>query len=170
MRKLLPYVLIVCVILGLGYATYRHGYNHGSQKVRLLWEQDKATAQVAHTTLLELLARKGEEHRRKQQEIADELAQVRQTHEDALAQQRSSYEQRLLQSIRRATLYQRQAQAGAIAQRDLADHAARLDRALEEGIRLVEELAGTLGLRERQLILFSDQIRNDRQLLEGDAR
>lgn len=169
MRKLLPYLIFTGVILGLGYAVYRHGLNQGSALVRLEWEKDKAAARETYAILNEKLIEQEEAYRHRQQEITDDLVQARQQHEVSLADQRTDYEQRLLQSSRRAEVYHRQAQSGAALQRDLADHAARLDRALEEGRELVRELSATLELREHQLRLLGEQILTDRLLFEGQT-
>lgn len=169
LRNLLLCLLGAGVVLVLGYVVYRHGYNHGSQEVRLQWEQDKAAAQAAYAELFRQMDLQQEAHREVQERIARDLVQVRQQHEEALAVQRTVYEQRLLQSARRADVYRSQAETGAASCRDLAGHAARLDEALEEGRDLVRELGSTLGLRDHQLKLLSGQIRNDRQLCEGQA-
>lgn len=164
LRKLLPYLLATAVTLGLGYALYQRGYDRGSRDVRSEWDQDKAATKAAHDALTLTYAKREESQRLEQEKIADELAQARKQHEAALSNQRINFEQRLLQSSRRAEVYQRQAEAGATARRDLASHAARLDRALEEGRGLVEELGAALRLRDHQLKLLGDQIRNDRRL------
>lgn len=170
-KKALPYLLVTCVIVGLGLAVYHHGYTRGVTEIRLEWEQDKAALRAEYDSLVlkaaQQAARQEEQHRLAQQEIADELAQTRKDHGVATARLRADFGQRLLQSDRRADVYQRQAQAGASAQRDLAGHAARLDRALEEGVGLVGELQAALGLREHQLVLLGRQIRRDRETCQG---
>jgi hypothetical protein len=150
-KGLIPLLLVFISVL-----SYQFGYVKGSQAIQ---------AEIKNA--YDAMAVQEVEHQKKQKEIADALAQVRTEHETTLASQRAVFDQRLLQSDRRAQVYQRQAQAGAAAQRDLASHAAQLDRALEEGRDLVRELGSTLGLRDHQLKLLGDQIRADRQLLEG---
>lgn len=170
-KKALPYLLVTCVILALGFAAYRHGYNQGTTKVRLEWEQDRAALHREYDSLVlksaTEAARQEEVHRVEQERVANELAKVRAESEVAAADLRASYEQRLLQSARRADVYQRQAEAGAASARDLAGHATRLDRALEEGVNLVGELSGALRFREHQLILLGRQIQADREACEG---
>lgn len=166
-KKVLPYLLLTCVIVSTGWAAYHFGYTRGTTEVRLAWEQAKAETRAEHDALVLELSQQVETHRVEQERIAHELAKAREDADLAIAGVRLTYEQRVLQSTRRATLYQRQAQAGAVAQRNLASHAARLDRALEEGIGLVGELQATLGLREHQLTLLGQQILRDREACEG---
>ena len=166
-KKLLPYFLITGVILATGFAVYRFGYKNGSRDVHLEWDQDKTAARTAYDALVAQMAELEEVHRIEQEGTANELAQVRKDHEMVLSNQRIDFNRRLLQSASRADVYQRQAEAGAAACRDLAGHAARLDRTLEEGRGLVLELSATLGLREHQLKQLGAQLLNDRQLFTG---
>jgi len=168
LKKLLPSLLVVAVLLGLGYAVYRKGYNEGVQDVTLEWELDKAAQRAAHDALVAEYEKRETAHKAENARITHELAEVQKAHEVALAEQRSAYQHRLLLSSERAAVYQRQAEAGAAECRDLAGHAARLDRALEEGRHLVRELRGTLGLRDRQVIELGKQILNDRKLVAGE--
>ena len=163
-KKLLPYFAVTGVILAAGYAIYKFGYKNGSQDVQLAWNQDRAAIEASHNAFAAEMIELAEACRAKQESIANELVQARKEHEVAIAGQRADYDRRLLQSARRADMYQRQAEAGAIACRDLASHAARLDRALEEGRGLVLELSTTLGLREYQLKQLGAQLLSDRQL------
>lgn len=171
LRKVLPFLLALGVITGVGYAIYRHGYKTGSGDVLRKWDEDRARQEAAYAELLREYARAQADHQAETTRISDELAQIRQAHADALGRQRLAYEQRLRRSEGRAALYRDQAEAGAAGCRDLAGHAARLDRALEEGIGLVGELQETLGFRERQLRQLGEQIHADRKLLgEPDGK
>lgn len=98
--------------------------------------------------------------------IAKELAANEKRVQKAILAVHAEYAQRMYHSQAREGIYREQA-AGTAAERDrLASHAAELDRALEEGRLLVEELRHTLGLRDSQLELLGQQIRADRALLE----
>lgn len=58
-----------------------------------------------------------------------------------------------------------------VSQANLASHAARLDRSLEEGRRMVAELSATLRQRDDQLRAVSKQLENDRSLfMTGDKK
>lgn len=168
-KKIFPYLVLLIIGSLLGYAIYRHGYTNGANKIKVQWQQEQAEVQNAFTGLLIKTAKLGEAHRLEQEKITNELQKLRETHVSDLAQQRSAYEQRLLQSSRRAAVYERQAQAGEDSRRDLASHAAELDRTLEEGRELVKELGTTLRLREDQLKLLGEQMLNDRRFVEGQS-
>lgn len=65
-------------------------------------------------------------------------------------------------------MYRRKAEAGEAESRDLANHAAELDRSIVEGKRVAAELAATVRLRDEQLILLGSQIKADRAILESN--
>lgn len=166
MTRILTWALITILVLGV-VATYAYilGHHQGSVLVQAQWDTDKIAYWATHDALLRQFAKQEAAHQEQQKQVADELALARKTHAAALVEQRATYEQRLLQSARRDQAYRKQAETGAAACRDLAGHAARLDRALEEGRGLVQELRGTLGLRDRQLMLLGEQILADRRLM-----
>lgn len=170
LKKVLPYVLAALAVVGLGVYVYSRGYGSGSDTVKLKWDEDRIKARAEYDSMVlesaKRVAKQEESHKVEQERVAHELEEVRKQGEVAVAAVRDSYAQRLLQSDRRALVYQRQAEAGAAARGDLAGHAAELDRALEEGVGLVGELQATLGFREHQLILLGAQIRNDRRACE----
>lgn len=169
LKKALPSLIAVALILASGYCVYSWGYGHGARDVQLEWQQDREAARVAYDLLLEQVAEREAAYQVEQKRIVHELATAQTQHEIALSEQRVVFEQRLRLSDRRAQVYLSQAEAGTATSRDLASHAARLDRALEEGRELVGELAATLGLREAQLRQLGAQLRNDRQLLAGES-
>lgn len=156
-KTLLLSLLILLALLGGGYAMYRVGYSRGFQDVQAEWEQQESRLA---TKVRELEQR----HAALQEEVALEAKRVREAHQADVAAQRLVYEQRLSQSARRAEVYRVQAEAGTASAGDLAAHAARLDRALEEGRGLVRELRSALGLREDQLRLLGQQLKSDRRL------
>lgn len=156
-KYLLVSLAVLAVVLGSWYLVYQRGYKTGYQDVQSEWRQ-RETRLVARVAELEA------QHAKDQQEIAHEVERLRKEHAAVVADQRAEYERRLSVSDRRAEVYRTQAAAGASAARDLADHAARLDRSLEEGLALVRELAAALGLREDQLRVLGEQVRRDRAL------
>lgn len=169
LKKLLPSLVLVGLVLALGYGVYRKGYGSGSADVRAEWELEVQAMREAHDQLVKEYAEREAAHRLENTRITHELSEARRTHDLVLAEQRSAYERRLLRSADRAAVYQRQAEAGAAECRSLAGHAAELDRALEEGRALVRELGETLGFRDQQVIRLGQQILNDRKLLAGDT-
>lgn len=164
--RALPYLAAVAVLLILVYGIYRHGYSEGTADLQVLWDQEREEHEKAIRALEVEYARKEMFHRAENARITHELAEAEKAHDVALAEQRAEYDRRLLGSNRRAEVYQRQAESGAAQCRDLAGHAARLDRSLEEGRGLVADLRRTLELRDEQLRQLGRQILNDRSLLD----
>lgn len=167
MRDIVLYTVAFIVILAGGIFIYFQGYRHGSLAIQTEWDQERQKFREFQDQLIADFAQKEFDYRAENDRILQELVETRRQHEVALAHQRSTYEQRLLQSENRAQVYQRQAEAGAASCRDLASHAARLDRALEEGRGLVRELGETLGFRDQQLRMLGQRLLNERSLI-GD--
>lgn len=167
MRDIALYIVAFIVILVGGIFVYFQGYRHGSLAIQAEWDQERQEFREFQDQLIADFAQKEFDYRAENDRILQELVETRRHYEVALAHQRSTYEQRLLQSENRAQVYQRQAEAGAASCRDLASHAARLDRALEEGRGLVRELGESLGFRDQQLRMLGQRLLNERSLI-GD--
>lgn len=164
--KALPYALGLALLIFLGSQVYSYIFDRGANSVQVQWDKEKAEHTQAIEDLKQEYADKEEGHRAENRRISSELSQANLDHANAVAALCLDYAQRLRNVEQRAAIYQRQAQGGAAERGDLADHASRLDAALEEGRSLVRELRETLGLRDRQVQSLSNQIRNDRALFE----
>ncbi len=164
--KVLPYALVALMLFLLGSWIYNSGSTHGASVVQAKWDKQKKSDADAIQALKDEYDAKEESHRNENREITHELAEAQKSHEVALAEQRAEYDRRLQLSSERAAIYQRKAEGGAVECRSLASYATQLDTTLEEGRSLVRELRQTLGLREQQLTLLGNQIKNDRALFE----
>lgn len=162
------YLIPGLAIAGLLYFLYSVGVSNGKSKVEAEW--NKATLEYnAEISKLESEYRAKEQiHQAENRRITDELFKAEKDHAVTVAAINADYSERLLRSTERASIYQRQANAGAVEQLNLASHAAQLDRSLVEGIKLVEEFSATVRQRDRQLIALGEQIINDRSVL-GDT-
>lgn len=168
--KYLPYALGVALLIFLGSQVYSWVHDRGADSIQVQWDAEKKERDLEIARLKQDFADREEDHRFENRRISSELSQANLDHAAALADARRDYDQRLLHAERRAAIYQRQAQGGATERGDLANHASRLDSALEEGRALEREYRATLGLRDRQIRSLSDQIRNDRALIEGASQ
>lgn len=130
------------------------------------WAADKLEYSREITRLQGETRTKEQEHATETSRLQTQIADQDRLHTLALAAVRTEFTQRLRTSEARAGIYQRQAEAGPAQCRDLAAHAARLDRSLEEGRGLVQELRLTVGQRDNAIRSLSDQIRADRKLFE----
>ena len=141
-------------------------YQHGKDVVRAEWEEDTAKRNKAMQDLQDRYDLLSLDHKAKSETYARSLEEQKNAYETRLAELSADTDRRLRLSETRASVYQRQAEGGEVERRDLASHAAQLDRSLEEGIQVVGELQSLVGLRDQQLIILGQQIRADRTLLE----
>ena len=170
-KKLAPWILATLVIGSLIWWVSHTSYVAGQRDIQEQWDAERATYKKAMDTLKDQYATLEAKARIDNQRNSDELAEKEKSHAVALVELRREYDGRLLQSDKRASYYQRLAKGGAVEQANLASHAARLDRSLEEGRRMVAELSATLRQRDEQLRAVSKQLENDRSLfMTGDKK
>ena len=170
-KKLALWILATLVIGSLIWWVSHTSYVAGQRDIQEQWDAERATYKKAMDTLRDQYATLEAKARIDNQRNSDELAEKEKAYAVALVELRREYDGRLLQSDKRASYYQRLAKGGAVEQANLASHAARLDRSLEEGRRMVAELSATLRQRDEQLRAVSTQLKNDRSLfMTGDKK
>lgn len=170
-RKLAPWILATLVIGSLIWWVSHTSYVAGQRDIQEQWDAERATYKKAMDTLKDQYATLESKVRIDNQRNSDELAEKELSHAVILARLNSEYAGRMQLAEQRASRYQRQAKGGAVEQANLASHAARLDRSLEEGRRMVAELSATLRQRDDQLRAVSKQLENDRSLfMTGDKK
>ena len=167
-KRVGPWITLVLSMALTGYMIWDAGFDSGSQSVQAKWDADKEAQRKAIDALQDKYANLEAQNRVQNQRNSDELAEKETAHAAALARLNAEYAGRMQLSEQRAGRYQRQAQGGAVEQANLARHAAELDRAVEEGRRLVAELAATIKQRDDQLRAVSQQLINDRNLFTVD--
>ena len=167
-KRVGPWIALVLSMALTGYMIWDAGFDSGSQSVQAKWDADKEAQRKAMDALQDKYANLEAQNRVQNQRNSDELAEKETAHAAALARLNAEYAGRMQLSEQRAGRYQRQAQGGAVEQANLARHAAELDRAVEEGRRLVAELATTIRQRDDQLRAVSQQLINDRNLFTVD--
>lgn len=153
----------VALLIG---AIFFLGSNYKDAQWEAKWAQDKLEYSREITRLQGEVRTKEQNHAVETSRLQSQIAEQARLHTVAIAAVRAEFSQRLRTSEARAGIYQRQAEAGPTQCRDLATHAARLDRSLEEGRGLVQELRLTIGQRDNAIHTLSDQIRADRKLFE----
>lgn len=156
------YLLVVV----LGATIYFWGNSNGQSTVQKKWDDQKVEDLKATQKLQDKYNALQRNHSYEVGLLTSRLQSAESNYASELARVSSDYDSRMQQSERRASVYQRQAEAGTLECRGLASHAARLDNSLEEGRRLVEELRATVRLRDNQLIELGKQIQADRKLFE----
>jgi len=158
--------LLLIVPLVLSYVlTYQLGKKVSYEKVHNEWNNEKQATRAKIAELEQEYQAYEFEYKKTIEDLVTQLQNSQDSFDSELVRIRNVYSDRLLNSEERASIYQRQAESGASERRSLADHAARLDKSLEEGRYLVRELGATLRQREREISVLSEQIQADRQLL-----
>ena len=119
---------------------YTAGIDTGKTAVQKDWDKQVAEQSAAAAKLKQQIEVAESTHRTKEKESTHALAEARRIAEVAVANHRAEYERRVQQSSERATEYMRMAEAGEAERGNLARHTTELDRSLEEGRQLVQEL------------------------------
>jgi hypothetical protein len=162
--KALPYIAAVAAVLATIWYIYHSGSKAGQAKVQAEWNLEKLANERALTKLREDVAQKEFIHQQISQGISDALVDANKKHDAAVVASTIELTQRLHNSEQRAAYYQRMSTAGTAEQSNLASHAAELDRSLEEGRQLVQELSATVRQRDAQIGALAQQILTDRAL------
>ena len=161
----IKYAIIGLVAASLLAAVYALGKTNGVSEENAKWaESEKRRTKIIQLIAIDV-AKKEAAHLLESEKNSEALTQAKQNYEASLAELRAALTDRLLVSEERAGLYKRKSQ-GTAAERDrLAEHAAELDRSLEEGRSLVRELGQTVRQHEVTIRTLGKQILTDRTLL-----
>lgn len=158
-------LLAAALLVGSGMYVYLCGKDDGKEVVQKKWDAEKKLYDTAIAGLKDHYGMLEAANRTKTEELTHDLAEAQKNHDVAIANAQSDFDKRLLKSQARADYYKRVSEGGSLECRNLASHAAELDRSLEEGRLVVRELRETLGLRDKQLIALGDKLQADRKLL-----
>lgn len=142
------------------------GYVQGKDNVQQRWDSEKT---IISLKMAELEGRNDELKR--QHQIYEEQNELRlklqnELHQKQLNDIERSYVERLRQSEDRTKIYQQRSQGSPIERHNLAEYTTRLDRQLEDGIRVVEILKNLVEKRDAELKVVGEQLKQDRKLLE----
>lgn len=162
-----PYIVSAVACGTILLWAYVSGVDAGRTTVQREWDKQVAAQSVAAAKLKQQIEDAESLHRTKEKESIHALAEARRIAEVAVANQRAEYERRVQQSSKRATEYMRMAEAGEAERGNLVRHTTELDRSLEEGRQLVQELRTVVELRDSQLTEVGQQLLQTRALLEA---
>lgn len=157
--------LVGGVALAIG-AIFFLGSSYKDSQWQSKWDKAELAKARAIDALKTEIGTKEDQHRDENSKLRAEIQERERLHAVAVAAVRAEYVQRVRLSESRALVYQRQAEGGTAQCRSLADHAARLDRSLEEGRSVVRELRIVVGQRDDAIRSLSTQILADRKLFE----
>lgn len=158
-------ILLAVALIGIGNYIWHKGYSSGSSYVLSQWNQEKEQTKIK---MLELQIQYNQEKEQFANEKETELQELKDKiseQEAAIALNNAAHAVQLQQSEDRNAVYQRKATSTEAERRSLANHAARLDKALTEGIGLVKELSGTLELRDEQLKFIGKYLKDTYELI-----
>jgi hypothetical protein len=158
-------LLVGSLLVGSSILLFKFGESQGSAAVQKKWDQAESLRAKEISRLQGQLALKESQHKEQMENITYELEQNRQRFEIQRTADELVYTARLQQSEMRANVYQRQSRGSASERDRLAEHAAQLDRTIEEGRSLVKELRATIGQRDGTIRALRLMVLNDRTLL-----
>lgn len=158
--------LLVLLVVGIVYQIYLIGYGYGSNSVKIKWDTEKKETQEKIQSIQNTYTLLVKTHNKASEGLKDDIIKLKKKYETELNSTKSEYTSRLHNSEKRASLYKHQAESGTTQCRDLAAHAARLDRTLERGRDLVQRLRITLRQRELEIGVIGSQLLLDRNTLD----
>lgn len=161
-------ILAAALFVGGCSLLVKIGKMQGAAEIQSLWDKDAEARKEVIDKLQGRYDLLQSEHKSKVEELTNELQTSTDKFQTTLNGYRLDYDKRMQLATNRAGVYQRQAQGTAAERDSLAEHAARLDRSLEEGRSLVRELRATLGQREVTIRSLGGIILSDRTLLESE--
>lgn len=157
--------LVACLLIGSYGVTYKYGDVIGSRRVSAQWAADTEKRNKAMNQLQGKYNVLQSQHQAKVEELTRDLQTSAAEHQATLDGYRTDYDQRLQLATSRANVYQRKARGSEAERNALAEHAAQLDRSLEEGRKLVREFGETVRQRDRTISALKQMVLNDRTLL-----
>lgn len=160
-------ILLATILVAIAYtkAVQHFAYKAGADSVQSKWDEENGRRDLETERIKAKNLQLSQENKDLSAQITTSLENANAKHAKALAAVRAEFDARMRKSETRAGIYREQAEGGTAECQRLASHAAELDRSLEQGRSLVEELRTTLGLRDEQLRQLGEQIRADRALL-----
>ena len=153
-------LLVTGIVIGVGVGLFQ-----GSSWVRSKWDKEKLTQQSTIIEQQDRIKELERLHALKEHEIIVTFNEVKENYENTIHSITSDYSDSLLKHEERADYYRQKYQqcdtAGA------TDRIIRLDKALTEGVTLVEELEELVKFKEWQIKLNGQLIDNDRYLINN---
>lgn len=159
----------ILLVLAVGYIVWAAGSHRGQDLVQAKWDKEREQRAKARAKEKADIAKAEELHQKKDEEIVNALVQLQTNEARDIARINGELAIRLRDSELRGERYRSASEGSATERSRLASHAAELDRALAEGVGLVDELRTTLEVRDGQLRSLGAQIQADRQLISGNG-
>ena len=142
-------------------------YSKGQSDIQTKWDSEKQAQEQVTKEIQNKYNELYKFHKEYVEYISSEISSKEQENEERIADIERRHLDGLRKSEDRASVYRRKAEAGEAESRDLANHAAELDRNLVEGKRVAAELAATVRLRDEQIKALSTVLTTTYSIVEG---
>lgn len=133
-------------------AVYGFGRSDGSTSVEKKWTMERTATALVVAELKGKNKALADRYDVDIKELKDELKAQTVLYKENIAGYKRDLDNRLLAATTRAHRYQRQAEGGEAERQRLVEYTIRLDRQLEEGIFVVNNLSELIRQRDRELI------------------
>lgn len=133
-------------------AVYGYGRSDGSTSVEKKWTLERNATALVVAELQGKNKALADRYNTDIQELKNELTTKTDTYKQTIAGHKRDLDNRLLTAKTRSDRYKRQAEGGEAERQRLVDYTVRLDRQLEEGIFVVNNLSELVRQRDRELI------------------
>ena len=157
-NKSLVYLIILSLIIGISFGT---GYKRGYSSCRDDWNKYIQRNEEYNVKLTKSYLEEKQKLIESNSTLSQEIINNEQTYKNNLYTLSSEYNDRLHESEQRANYYKSlsaQVNPKGCSTTNLANHTAKLDRQLTEGINLVRQLTELIKLRDEQLRKCGTQI------------
>lgn len=153
---------VACLIIGwgIGFAT---GIMMGSSHVQSKWDVEKIAQQQKIIEQQDHIKRLEIDHQIQQNEIISEFEGIKRNYENTIHSVISTHSDSLREHEARADIYRQKYQQC----NSLVERTVQLDRAITQGIGLVEELEATIKHKDSGIIARDKIIANDRLLINS---
>ena len=145
-------------------------YSKGKNTVQVKWDSEKRAQEQVTKEIQNKYDELYKFHKEYVEYISNQLSTKELENEERIADIERKHLDGLRKSEDRASVYRRKAEAGEAESRDLANHAAELDRSLVEGKRVAAELAATVRLRDEQIKALGTMLTTTYSIVEGSDK
>ena len=149
-------LFIVGLVIGVGI-----GLHQGSSWVQSKWNKEKLSHQHRIIEYQQEIKKLEIEHAKRERDIISTFNEVKKDYENTVNSITSAHIDSLREHEERADTYRQKYQHCS----SLVERTVRLDKALSEGVGLVEELEAVIKLKDSGIIARDHIIENDRLLI-----
>lgn len=155
-------ILSTALVLGV----YGFGRSNGASSVQEKWTLERTATALVVSELKGKNNALADRYNKDTKELKDELSEQTVLYRKALDSNKRTLDERLLTATNRANSYKRQAEGGEAERLRLVEYTIRLDRQLEEGIFVVNNLSELVRQRDRELINAHQRLNLRNNLME----